>query len=538
MNADDFKQSVMSQIEEVKLYRAQGMHDIVEELLLTLYHQIKESELSMVEKDGLLSLMESEVGPLEQYSALQSKKRSFRDGGVVPSTHASGDLKGDGGLPGGAGTDGDHLALLGDPEAQFDYAKSLIEIHHWDDAITTLKTIAATGYKYEECYELCGECAQQAGIFQEALHYYEIVYSIPGLDDQFKKKILDKITRCQQKKFRETTILPRVGRDKSPLGETAGALSLADQVELYSKYVGQRVASWVNEKGQSFSGASARYRLKDLLHVGNTWAVFDAFCEYDGVNYAALALTLRWRECAKRSFFEWVYTSKMMECEYLSIPHDLALSQDEMFFVIRPYYEMSLMEYMIKRTTSFSLDEALVIAYQILESLGYLHLHLGRDKQKRKIYHLDLRPSRIFLSPPFKVRVAYGGLWSVFRSCCPNVAKPRNLPLAFLPYRAPEQFRSYLWSDKRPLVCTDVYLFGVIFYELLTGVNPFLGESMEEVEILHCDQKPIPPQVVRPEIPDEINELVMQCLEVYPTKRWRSTTQLRSRWVDPLGYGS
>jgi serine/threonine protein kinase len=114
----------------------------------------------------------------------------------------------------------------------------------------------------------------------------------------------------------------------------------------------------------------------------------------------------------------------------------------------------------------------------------------------------------------------------MFTRACPHLTNYRVLPLSFLSYRAPEQFRPYLWSSKKPLVCTDVYQFGVLFYEIVTRINPFLGESVEEIEMLHCDQRPIPPHVVRPDLPEEVSELIMNCLHIFPSKRWRSTTQI------------
>ncbi len=504
MDSFDLKHFVVKKIEEVKVYHAQGMDDIVEELLSEIYSKIKDSNFSSDDRKALISFINQEIGSIEKFSLQKAKLM------LEPKDEEIG---------------GHDL----DPESQFEYAKSLMEIHNWEEAIKVLETVAASGYKYEACYELCGDCAFKAGDVKRALKYYETVYSVPGISSQDKKRILDKIVKCHQKKLREKYTAPAV---KTSYGsalkaETTQSLSVAAQVEFFSSYIGQKISSWVNEKGQSFSLFPSSYRLRDLLHVGNTWAVFEAFCERDGFTYAALKLVPKWEEClSKKSIIEWVYISKMMDSKYLSIPEDLAVASDGSFFVIRPYYSKSLIDYLGERTERPYIEEACLIAYQILDGLGYLHLHMGKDKGKRKIYHLDLRPSRIFFADGLKIKLAYGGLWSLFIKSCPNTSNVKNLPLSFLSYRAPEQFRSYLWSIKKPLVCTDIYQFGVLFYELLTGVNPFVGDSVEEIEILHCDQKPVPPQVIRTDIPEELNSLVMECLHVYPGKRWRSTTQV------------
>lgn len=169
---------------------------------------------------------------------------------------------------------------------------------------------------------------------------------------------------------------------------------------------------------------------------------------------------------------------------------------------------------------------AVRLAYQVLEGLGDLHLQMGPDGKVCSQFHLDLRPSRVVLrADKPSLKIYNGGLWSEIERANPDRAAIKNIPLPFLAYRAPEQFRPYL-ARKRPPVFTDIYLFGCLFYEMLTGVPPFKASSREEYEIQHCEQYPSPPKVWRPEIPDVINDLIVQCLHSDPMRRWRSTTQI------------
>lgn len=512
-DSSEIRETVKNKVQEIKLYRDQGMDDVVSELIRELIEHIQSYDrISSQAKKELLLLMEDELGDLSGY--LTDRQVYKEDSSIrISAEHveiSESDIQD---------------SFGGDPEEQFKYARDLMSIHNWDEAITILKVIAATGYRYEECYELCGDCAYRAGRYDEAIEYYEIVYTIPDIHEETRKRIFDKITRCRQKKFMNKLSLkkgePRVSYDEE------SSLFLVSHVEDLYQYSGSVLKSWSWDRELPWKPDSHIYHLGELLQLGSTWAVFEASRESDGKSFAAITLTPHWWKCVDRdTFIEWVYMSMMMDSEYLSVPEDLAVASNGTLFVIRPYYEHSLVEYMSERREKMNLDEIMVVGYQILEGLGYLHLHFARDRQKRKIYHLDLRPSRIFLFSNCRVKVAYGGLWHIFMKYCPHLTNYRNLPLAFLAYRAPEQFRSYLWSPKKPLVCTDVYQFGVIFYEMLTGINPFSGESVEEIEMLHCDQKPIPPQVIRPDLPEEVSEIVMNCLNTFPSKRWRSTTQI------------
>lgn len=514
--ASNIQDDIKRKIQEIKLYYDQGMHDVVKDLLRETINEINSSSgITDDLKREFLSLIEENLGSIKAYLEESDTNDQKNENNLSESITESGDIS----------ASRISIVLNGDPEEQFTYAKSLMNIHDWDEAITVFKIVAATGYKYEECYELCGDCAYKAGRYNEAIEYYEIVYTFPDVSENTKKRIFDKIAKCRQKKFIEKLSIQR-GIQK-PFTDHESSFYLVSYVEALHVYSGDILRSWEWDKKLPFSYSPRTYQVGELLRLGMTWAVFDVLRKDDGKPFVALTLTPHWWDCIDRnSFVEWVYVSMMMDSEYLSIPEDLAVASDGRLFVIRPYYQYSLFDYMAGHSDRVDIDEVLVIAYQILEGLGYLHLHFARDKQKRKIYHLDLRPSRVFFVGGNRVKVAYGGLWRILTNFCPHLVNYRRLPLNFLSYRAPEQFRPYLWSIRRPLVCTDVYQFGVIFYELLTGINPFTGESVEEIEMLHCDQKPIPPQVIRPDLPEEVSELVMGCLNTFPSKRWRSTTQI------------
>ncbi len=509
-NTSDVYKYVLDKINEIKLYRDQGLDDIVKELVKEIIDLIETNpQIGKDARTNFLLLIEDEF---KEYLPEKTSYRTVKDSSEVPSVEVDKTVSISSNF------------FEGDPGDQFNYAKNLMSIHGWEEAINIFKLVAATGYRVEECYEYCGDCAYKLGRYQEALEYYQIVYNLPDLGAETRKRIFDKIVRCRQRKFMDKLSLNK-GRLEAT--EKESSLLLVYHLDNLSKYVGEVLKSWEWQKELPWAQTIHSYRVGELLQVGNTWAVFEVSRLTDDRRFVALTLNPSWWSCVKQeSFVDWCYINMMMDSEYLAIPDDLAVSNDGTLFIIRTNYDYSLVDYLANRKGRTNIDEALAIGYQILEGLGYLHLHLAKDKQKRKIYHLDLRPSRVFFTNRGRVVLAYGGLWHMLTNSCPHLTSYRMLPLSFLSYRAPEQFRSYLWSSKKPLVCTDVYQFGVLFYEILTGVNPFTGESVEEIEMLHCDQKPIPPQVVRPDLPEELSELIMNCLHTFPAKRWRSTTQI------------
>src|ERR1700726_547780 len=114
------------------------------------------------------------------------------------------------------------------------------------------------------------------------------------------------------------------------------------------------------------------------------------------------------------------------------------------------------------------LDEALAIARQIADALEAAH--------EKGIVHRDLKPANIKIRPDGSVKVLDFGLAKSAEQTELTSDSPAGMILGTAGYMAPEQARGKV-VDKR----ADIWAFGVVVYEMLTGKRPFEGETTTEI---------------------------------------------------------
>ncbi|MGH9384516.1 MAG: protein kinase domain-containing protein, partial [Vicinamibacterales bacterium] len=163
------------------------------------------------------------------------------------------------------------------------------------------------------------------------------------------------------------------------------------------------------------------------------------------------------------------------------------------------------------------LDETLVVARQIAEALETAH--------DRGIIHRDLKPANLFLTERGQAKVLDFGLAKLLRpvdeaTATADLTRAGAAP-GTLPYMAPEQLRG------RPVDArTDIYALGCVLYEMATGQRPFRAELGPELSSDILNKSPVQPVRLNPDLPAELERIILKCLEKDPENRYQSAKEV------------
>jgi serine/threonine-protein kinase len=164
----------------------------------------------------------------------------------------------------------------------------------------------------------------------------------------------------------------------------------------------------------------------------------------------------------------------------------------------------------LRRGLRFSLARALEIAAAVCAGLGAAHA--------AGVVHRDLKPDNVLISRGGRVVVTDFG---IARALSEGISRAAASMAGTPAYMAPEQFQGHD-GDAR----TDIYAFGALLYEMLTGEPPWPGGSVLAVATARLLQPPPDPRVKRPDVPVPLAALVRRCMARLPGDRPASVDEV------------
>jgi serine/threonine protein kinase len=165
----------------------------------------------------------------------------------------------------------------------------------------------------------------------------------------------------------------------------------------------------------------------------------------------------------------------------------------------------------IERQILLPLDFAAFLAHQVAGALAHAHEGVDRGGLPLGIVHCDVSPSNVFISRLGEIKLGDFGV-----ALAAGADQPSALgAFGKIHYLAPEQIRG-----ERPTPATDLFALGAMTFELLTNQHAFPGKTVNEVGQAILAGRLRAPSELRPEVPFDLDVLVLRCIASDPAERW------------------
>ncbi len=181
------------------------------------------------------------------------------------------------------------------------------------------------------------------------------------------------------------------------------------------------------------------------------------------------------------------------------------------FWYTMPLVEGESLRQRLKTTGPFDTGQALEVADQVGAALDHAHSH--------GVVHRDLKPENVMRLEDKWVVLDFG-LARALES--DGRLTGVNMPLGTPPYMSPEQITGAATVDAR----ADIYGFGCLMYEVVTGRPPFLGTTVVHFLRAHLQEIPAPPSQLRPGVTPSFDRTVLKALEKKPDARYQRALEM------------
>jgi len=181
---------------------------------------------------------------------------------------------------------------------------------------------------------------------------------------------------------------------------------------------------------------------------------------------------------------------------------------DGTYYIAMEYLEGPNLKELVRQGTP-SIRTAVAYTREILSALRLAH--------RRGLVHRDIKPHNILVDAEGRLKVTDFG---IARSGPSQMTEAGSI-IGTAQYLSPEQARGAP-VDQR----SDLYSVGVVLYELLTGTVPFTGSTPLEIAMKHLSEVPKPPSRRRPDVPPDLDRVVLRALAKNPDERYQNAPEM------------
>ena len=170
---------------------------------------------------------------------------------------------------------------------------------------------------------------------------------------------------------------------------------------------------------------------------------------------------------------------------------------DGKYYIVMELVEGTDLRRYLRSRGILDVERAVIIAHDVALGLGAAH--------RRGIVHRGVSSQHVLVGRDGSIKLTAFSM-TLF---------------GIVQYYAPEQAQ-----DEIVTPATDVYVLGIVMYEMLTGRTPFDGDTPVAVAMQHIQDLPVPPSQYNPNIPPSLEEIILRCMKKVPEMRYRDGSQL------------
>ena len=272
--------------------------------------------------------------------------------------------------------------------------------------------------------------------------------------------------------------------------------------------------------GQSVGG----YQIEALLGSGGMGQVFRARQTQTG---RVVAFKVLHQQYANEPTFQARFLQEARAAAALVHPNIIEIidfgQQDDWYYLVMELASDGSLRTLLQQQASgesvLPLWLGVDLVRQSADGLGYAH--------KNEMIHRDIKPDNLLIvrmaAPtdpeiPYQVKISDFGLAKLAEG---GMNTTQGLTVGTPAYMSPEQCQAIPLDGR-----SDIYSLGVVLYEVATGLLPFETRSLTDAVYKHVYTEPPPPSQVKPNLPPQLEQVILKCLKKPPDERYSTAEEL------------